>query len=184
MNRITNVESLVDDYCSSLNSDILQECWRAYPLPETLDQWMDTAQNIDTRMRQFQRFKRIAKPEAPTKPKKFFYRRKPMGAKSIRNVEVDDCDVEDEGDEEREEGDEEEIDLEMDICLAGTNTGVCFNCGETGHFSRDCKKPRKPFNKKKPFFNKKKAEDLAKTIRNLDTDTRDALLEAFEKEGF
>jgi Zinc knuckle len=94
----------------------------------------------------------------------------------------DDCDVEEE--EKENDDDEQEIDPEVDLCLAGTNTGACFNCGEIGHFSWDCKKPKKPFNKKKPFFNKKKVDGLATSIWNLDAEERDTVLDSFEKEGF
>jgi hypothetical protein len=92
-----------------------------------------------------------------------------------------------EEEEEPEEEQEEELDLDVDLCLAGTEVGLCFNCKKPGHFSRNCTEPRKPFKPqaKKPFFNKKKkAGEIAKNIHNLDTETRDLLLEMFEEEGF
>jgi hypothetical protein len=74
----------------------------------------------------------------------------------------------------------------VDLCVAGTTTGACFNCGKIGHFSQDCKDPKKPFtHNKKPFSRPiKKAGELAKTITNLDVETQEALLNAFEEEGF
>ena len=149
---------------------------------------MEVAQDVDTRNKQLARFQRL-RPHKTTEKKpftRFVFKGKPK-AKSIQNVEVDDCDVEDEEDYEEEE--EHSIDTEIDLCVAGTTTGVCFNCGETGHFSHECKKPKKTppstMPKKKPFFNQnKKAGEIAKTIQNLDTETRDQLLELFNQEGF
>ena len=106
--------------------------------------------------------------------------KKPL-RKTIRNAEVD----KDGNTEDEEEDEEKDFDRYVDLCVAGTNTASCYNCGKIRHFTHDCKEPKKPFTvQKKPFFkNTKKATELAKTIRNLNTKTREALLNAFQEEG-
>ena len=117
----------------------------------------------------------------------FFFKRIPA-RKTIQNAKL-----KEDSDEEAEipEEDEPEINEETDLCVAGTITGVCYNCNKVRHLSCDCKELRKSFNQKKPFTPKKlffnpknKAKKLVKDIRNLDMETHKALLNVFKEEGF
>jgi hypothetical protein len=55
--------------------------------------------------------------------------------KSIRNTEIDECDEEAKEDDQGNESQEEFDPTELDLCIAGSDKGACFNCGEIGHFS-------------------------------------------------
>jgi Zinc knuckle len=186
-----NETVLVDAYQRSLNTDILRDVWKLRPVPTTLDGWMKAAQDEDNQMKQFARFKKASPSTKSTdapKRKPFFFRNKRKAGKTIRNADIDGQDEDTE--EEEEEDDEDPDPRELDLCVFGSDKGVCFNCNELGHFSRECKKPRKP---KKPFgpkptvtkFGKfKKAAAITKDLRSLTADERELLEEMLEEEGF
>jgi len=138
------------------------------------------------------RFKRQLGPtktKEEGQPKKVFFKRN-LPSKSVRNADIEEVEegeiLEESGNEDEEDEDFEEVDL----CLAGSEKGVCFNCQEVGHFSRECTKPRKkPIGHKQTRlsrFKKASKEDpnkLAKTIRQMTQEDRNSLLDELE-EGF
>ena len=134
--------------------------------------WLKAAQTEDTQRKQLEHFRGFKSTKTEQKRKPFIpYRKK----KHIRNMDVDE--------EEDEDSEDEEEDYEdLDLCVAGTNEGACFNCQEIGHYSRNCPKPKKFQKKKVGRFTK--AGNLAKDIRALDTETRDLLIDLIQEEGF
>ena len=183
-----NETVLVDAYQRSLNTDILRDVWKLRPTPTTLEGWMKAAQDEDNKMKQFARFKKASPSTRSTdvpKRKPFFFRNKKKAGKTIRNADVDE---QDEDTEEEETDDEDPDPRDIDLCVAGSDKGVCFNCNELGHFSRECKKPRKfkkPFGPKPGKFDKfKKVTAITKSLRSLAADERELLEEIFEEEGF
>jgi hypothetical protein len=207
----TNETVLVDYYQRSLHNDILKDVWKLRPTPTTLQGWM---KDEDNQMKQLARFRKASSSgysakyidEHPPKKKPFvFFRRKKAGT-TIRNADLEEQD--DVEDTEEEDENYEDLDpCKLDLCVTGSNQGACFNCGKLGHFSCECKEPRKekplkvgpmPFGRspfgqigqnkpKKPIgkFNKyKKAAAITKNLRNLDADERQILEEMLEEEGF
>jgi hypothetical protein len=103
---------------------------------------MTAAQVEDNKKRELTRFKRSSHSGTTdtSKKKPFFFNYMKKGLKkgikkSIRNTEIDECDEEAEEDEQDDESQEEFDPTELDLCVAGSNQGACFNCGEIGHFS-------------------------------------------------
>jgi hypothetical protein len=149
-----NEQILVNYYQRSLNYDLLQDVWRTYPKPRTLAGWMKAAQDEDNKKCELHRFKKSSHSRTTDTPQKkpfFAYMKKGLKKgikKSIRNTEIDECDEETEENDQGDESQEEFDPNELDLCVAGSDKGVCFNCGEFGHFSRDCPKPKKKFGKK------------------------------------
>ena len=118
-------------------------------------------------------------------PRTFYWFNKPK-AKFIRNVDIDDCDV-------SEDNDDEGIEVEdLDVCIVGTSVRACYNCRKTRHFAKDCKRSRtitfqkdldiKVLNKEADA--KKKANTLARDIRALEKETDEILLTNLEERVF
>jgi hypothetical protein len=57
--------------------------------------------------------------------------------KSICITEIDKCDEEGEAEEDNQEDNTEEIfdPNTLDLCIAGSEKDICFNCGGFGHYS-------------------------------------------------
>jgi hypothetical protein len=103
---------------------------------------MEAAQVEDNKKRELTHFKRSSHAGTMDSPKKkpFFFNYMKKGLKkgikkSIRNTEIDECDKEAEEDDQDNESQEEFDPTELDLCVAGSNQGACFNCREIGHFS-------------------------------------------------
>jgi hypothetical protein len=150
---------------------------------------MAAAQDEDNQKKQLNRFIRPTlgtRMTEPDKKRKFFHNfKKKVAGKTIRNAEIDECD---EIDNMAEELSEDENDLEnLDLCVMGSDKGVCFNCNELGHFSCKCPKPRKKSKgpPRQSKFNKfKRVDNIVKNLRALEVDGRNLLLDALEEEGF
>ena len=79
---------VVDYYCKSLNENILAKLWEQTPAPTTL-----IALDINLKQRQLSRFKGLRAPRSLQEALRTFYRFNKPKAKSIRNVNVDNCDI-------------------------------------------------------------------------------------------
>jgi hypothetical protein len=139
---------------------------------------MTAAQVEDNKKCELSHFKRLSPSGMAdtSKRKPFFFNYMKKGLKkeikkSIRNTEIDECDEEAKEDDQDDESQEEFDPTELDLCIAGSDKGACFNCGELGHFSRQCPKPKKKFGKKpegpKPgkFAKFKRVDNVAKNLR-------------------
>jgi hypothetical protein len=138
---VENEQILVNYYQKSLNYNLLQDVWRTYPKPCTLARWMKAAQDEDNKKRELSRFKKSSHSKMADTPQKrpfFNYMKKGLKKgikKSICNTEIDECDEEAEEDNQEDESQEEFDPNELDLCVAGSDKGACFNCGELRHFS-------------------------------------------------
>jgi hypothetical protein len=166
---------------------------------------MRAVQEEDNKRKQLFRFKRTSHSRSTDAPKKkpfFPYIKKGLqkGTKrSICNTKIDECDEEEKikGDEQEDDQEDEEylVVEEIDLCIAGSEQGICSNYGELGHFSQECKKPRKKFSKKpegpktfklgKTTFARFKHIDMvAKDLQNLSTEEWEFFIKVLNKEGF
>jgi hypothetical protein len=139
---------LIKYYQRSLDPDILTAVWNNNPRPQTIGQWMFTAQEKANQLKELQRLKKSVAPVThSSEPKKRFniFLKKKFGGRTIRNAEIDESDepynIEN---SDTEEGEIQEID-DLDLYVVDSEQPACFRCNQVGHFSRDCKQHPRMF---------------------------------------
>jgi hypothetical protein len=196
---------LIKYYQRSLDSDILTAVWNNNPRPQTIGQWMFTAQEKANQLKELQRLKKSITPATyarSSEPKKRFnvFLKRKFGGRAIRNTEIDESDEPyNDEDPDAEEGEIQEID-DLDLYVVDSEQPACFRCNQVGHFSRDCKQPAKCFNcnqpgllarncKKSPkkggrpqrnFGRAQKVANIVKNIRTMDAAERELFYEALQ----